>query len=162
MPDNGDVLTYQDPQVAGKSQAFKPPVGGGSSVVQVVTRTITSAEILALNSTPVELVAAQVGKVLWPISAVFVFHPGATPYDVPADTLNVTTNNRGPGLRTADTLLTEVTERFVFMGGGDGTSYVVSLSSVSGKSLIVDDGGGDPTTGDGTLTVTVLYHVLTL
>src|SRR5690242_19531048 len=40
--------------------------GGGSSVVQTATKTLTDAQIKALPTTPIELVAAPgSGKVIW-------------------------------------------------------------------------------------------------
>ena len=130
-----------------------------------VTRILTSADILQLNSVPFELVAGITGKVLWVVGAFFAYHFVTTPYTIddlllinPASWIVVATNaGTGAGFlaRTSDGIAA-----MVQYGTGVGYDGGVSTSSYSGLPLTLKSGSFDPTDGDGTLDVTVLYRIM--
>jgi hypothetical protein len=55
-------------------------ISGGSGNTTTVKRTLTSAEILALNVTEITLATATAGKTIVPISAYYKLNVGTTPY----------------------------------------------------------------------------------
>jgi hypothetical protein len=70
--------------------------GGGRSPVVLTSKTLTAAEILDLNNTPITLIPAPTGRrYIWPLHMVFHGRPGATPFsggDSPVLTVGWTTD----------------------------------------------------------------------
>lgn len=128
---------------------------------------LSSAQILALHSTPLEIVPAPgVGKIILPISAVIQYFAGATPYTVNAgDTFMLLPEGAasiGFGYQADATGL--IDQAINQIGNFGPTEISSSLSSASGKGLSVaeSDGGTPFSGGDGTVKITVLYVVVDL
>jgi hypothetical protein len=147
---------------------FKPP--GGSGLVQSVKMTITSAQILALNSSPITVIAAPgANKFIYVFGAVYRTHFGTTRYTVsdqtiglyypPASTGDIADSaGAGSGVGTALNSLVDsivfTTNGSVPFGGGDG------VSALANNSVVLSSQSADPTGGDGTMSLNVLYCVL--
>lgn len=149
---NPEVLGTSDVQAALEA----------SGVIEVVTRTLTSVEILALNTTPIELVAAVPGKIIWPVEAWAILSAGATPYIVTGDLLIYHDINIGVLSDGGLGLLGQADDFFIdlTLNVTPGTAWGEPLVSIEGLPLLLTSGGDDPTDGDGTLEVTVLYRML--
>jgi hypothetical protein len=137
---------------------------GGGSGVQVATVEISSAELLAMHlaGQAKVLLAGIADKIIEPLSAHFLFHPGADAYN-PADngsTLNVRWNG------SAATNITPTMWAVYGLGTNAATftrdfpgEFGVTLDGVLGAPLTIDHDQAI-TGGNGTLTVTVAYLVV--
>lgn len=121
--------------------------------------TITSAQLLQLNTTPIELVPAQgAGKVIIPFTVLLRYRFGTIEY---ATNLNITLSPNNS--------LYQVNYNSAIAGSQDRYSSRSIIPTVSLGGSIVDNlpltiGAqiGNPTAGDGELDVYISYYVLTL
>jgi len=130
--------------------------------VLVARKTITSTQLLALNETPVELVAGVPGKMVWPFNAVLEYVAGGTPYTTNGSTLYITWEGTDQ-LVQADTntfLDTNYSQVYVI---GYGGSFQDHVTLYDGMALDIRGiGGTDLMDGDGELIVTVPYMLVDL
>ena len=143
---------------------------GGSSAFSSATVTVTSAQLKALNTTSVQLVAGVAGHYFSPIQATAEYVFGTTAYTiVGGPELNI-----GIGASGAEYLLSYAT----FTGFVDQTSSQVvtipvaavgsvgqinAVTDVTGLGIYLETTGiGSLTLGDGTLKITVIYQNTTL
>ena len=123
--------------------------------IKTATVSVSSAEILALNGTPKQLVAAPgAGKILVPIAVTYKFTYGSAAY----------TTNLNLRLRMGFTL----TQNAGILGLS-GNAYAmqplaggVVSSDVSNTAITLDVATGDPAAGNGTMIVYVSYVTITL
>lgn len=122
---------------------------------------LTFAQILALNATPVELVAAPgAGKVISVEEILFKMVRTGTAY-ANGGALEFRYTNASGAKVTADIAATVVTT------GGAGTEYnivrgvVTSLTPVANAAIVVDNATAAFITGTGTAVVTIKYRVVT-
>lgn len=133
-------------------------VSAGAGASTSVTVPLSSAQILALNATPVTLVAAQgAGTVINVQSIVFKMVSTATQYANGGAVEFRYTNASGAKV-TADVAAAVVT-------AAAGTSFTtvvgVAVTGVANAPIVVDNATAPFITGTGTATVTVTYQVLT-
>jgi hypothetical protein len=140
-------------------------LSGGGGALQVARVEVTSAQLLALVETPVVLVAAPgAGKVLVPISVAWQYKFGTAPYDAPGsatvDYSSLAGDISGPGIGSG--CLDQSSNQFnflaIYLNGPNPQSTAENLALV----LANEAGSGDFSQGDGTLTVTIAYYVVTL
>jgi hypothetical protein len=134
--------------------------------VQSVTVTLTAAQVQSLLTTPVTLVAAQgPGTYINAISAVLQYKFGTTPYTASGGGFAITIGppaNGDPVLTSsgAHGFITQTTNAMAIaaaVGQGD------VQTNLANQPLMVGNNGNAPWTGgDGTVTITVFYIVLTL
>lgn len=134
--------------------------------VATATVTLTSAQVRSLQGTPVQLIAAPgAGQALAPISAVFQYKAGSSPYTTPGGG-HLMTYVGGP-----QNLVTQVSAvgfidqstSQIFMSegiGGIGSSPQGSLENAA--MMTTNDGSAEWTNGDGTVTITVYYTIVQL
>jgi len=136
-----------------------------NTVAQTAKTTLTSAQLLALQATPIQVVSAPgTGFITRPTSVSFFFHPMTTPYATGSGNFvfkfgsNIVTSSL-----MSDGIIQETVEQVgcitpsvgVLGGGTFG-----DLSDYENKALLISqDGSGEFTNGDGTLTVVVQYNV---
>ena len=145
---------------------------------QVANVTLSSAQILALENTPVEIIPAPgAGKMLWPVVIFVHFKYGTTPYNL-ANSPTLVLNYEGLGgggtpyiqaissssvsgllTATSDQIL-QANSRFIFQNGVQGTPF--PRTDVENQGISIYQGGGTITSGDGTLLVSILYSVISL
>lgn len=119
------------------------------------TVTLSSAQILALHTTPITLVAAPGAGQSLLLHRVFCQYTFATAAYVNGDGAPRLTLDGGAVSLTLSGLIDQSNDyRKSFPAPDFDTS-----SDPSNVALIVDDGGAAHTTGDGTLTVTVWYSI---
>lgn len=141
----------------------------GSGVVQSVTRTLTSAEILALHTTPIELIPAQgANTTILPLSFIFNLNYGTTPYTV-SGALEVFI-----GANAAASNYVQSVYLLGFMNSNQDCiyrqTYDASTGAYTGSSitimtnnpLLVFAQNSNPTLGDSQIEITVLYSVITI
>ncbi len=142
---------------------------GGASVLHAATVAVSSADLLALFATPKVLVAAPgAGKLLVPISVVYQFTPGATPYDVSGGgAVQVSVGGNGSGIGGA------ITNANGLLTGAVGAVASGAQTAINGGGAWDTDanvrdqpihlfnvGPGEYTNGDGAMVVTVAYLIV--
>lgn len=127
--------------------------------VRIVTVRVSSAEILALHSLPVEVVPSPgAGLVIVPLRTLYAYAFGTHAYSAPG-TVALFTAPAASGFQSDEgtgTLLGLSASRVAF--SGTSQSPVSNVPSMfDGAALQLWAASSDPTGGDGTLTVTVGY-----
>ena len=145
-----------------------PPQVTSPSSVQA---TVSSAEILALFTTPKEIVAAPgTGKLLLPFACSTELLFGTTPYTKGPGAIGslAIIYSGSPEDSSADLMVDDGIAGGIFtqsadtvgrMSGNAGSNVRADAEN-KGLSLYTDT--DDPTLGDGTLVVTVIYHIIEL
>ena len=138
----------------------------GVDLIQGETINVTSAQILALNTTPITVVPAITGYMLAPSHA-HIFREAGTPYTANgATSLVVRFTNGVGGIRLPSFDLTVLTDAgpFTVIARGPANSNSTSFSGTDFSSfaasvpLVLHAIGGNPTVGTGGLYVTVWYY----
>jgi len=139
------------------------PAGGSvdSSMLIFYTQiSLTSAQLLSLNTTPVQLVAAPgAGKIIVPVQVVFDYTYGTATYV--AGTFQIYEDVSSPIYATIGNVLNATSSAIFYRnpsatntGGGTG-------KCVDNAPLMAWTTSSDPTTGDGTLKINVYYKIMT-
>ena len=130
---------------------FVRTTGGELKRAQV---TLTAAQVLALNSTPITLVAGITGKEIQVVNASFYLKYNTSTYA--SYTLLL--------LRSASS--TQSQARFDISHNADSKGTLGLLqgqfNNVTGDALVVSADSGNPTTGDSDIVVDVLYRITDL
>lgn len=158
----------------GATNVTLPTSGTLATTTQVVTYqaatlTLTSAQVLALRATPIQIVAAPgAGKVIRPVCCDVKMTYGGT---------NAFTNGQNFTLKHGSGSGTSMgTVNTASMLNGTTTAYTinnvmmgsnsVAATIMENQSLVVQNGGASEITGnaagDNTVTVTLLYYILSL
>ncbi len=117
---------------------------------------VSSAEILTANSAPLELVEAPgAGYILIPILAVWNYDFVSVVYGANVD-LDIRLDTGGIILQQAG-LIALGANRIVFSGIG-----TLGGAQIANNAIILTEPSGDPTGGDGTLTISLWYVILKL
>jgi hypothetical protein len=133
---------------------------GDSTLVYESTTSLSSAQILALNSTPVQLVAAPgSGKIVVPLEVILNYTHVSTNYN--GGSLQIYESVGAP-LRSGNTIINAAVSSildFYDNGAANGTGIKPYIANTA---LMLTNASSNPTLGDGTLKVTVLYKIVTL
>jgi hypothetical protein len=133
----------------------------GCVCIKSASLTITSAQVLALNSTPLTIVAAQgVGTAIEVISASVKIDFNTTAYATVTNLLISNSSSNTDQFRGGGVLASTVStfKRFVLTDPTGATDTQI----IENDSLIIHCASADPTAGDSDITVYVLYRVITL
>lgn len=159
--DEDDMSSNSATQVPSQ-QSVKAYVDGKISGLLSTKVTIPSAEVLALNTTPKQLVAAQgANTIILPIKITFWLNYGTTPYAT-----NVNLNYQYGALASPD--LVAAFNGAVTIDQSTGYIQTRSLeintldSNLINKIFGLSVNSGDPTAGDSDLIVDLTYRVITL
>jgi len=118
---------------------------------------VSSAEILALNSTPVTLVTAPgAGYVLMPINAIAKLNFGTIAYDGTNDDPVIKNQGDGGYSIVFSSLLSEIADKIMFQPLGNST-----VARTANTALVLTE-DVDPTLGDGNLDIYLWYIKLLL
>lgn len=132
--------------------------GGGQARVE-----ISSAQLLALASAPVELVAAPgSGKAVVPYAVCQEFVAGATPYDDHASSFYLAWDPTHQKFAVPDVIEAQATDVVNIALCGSASPGVGNTPAVMGDAPLIYTADVDMTGGDGTLVITVLYATITL
>lgn len=120
---------------------------------------ITSAQIKALNTTPITVVAAQgAGYAIQPLSVLFHYIYSTAAYATNTN-LQLWYNGYTNNLITSNTVLLGVASTYSLSSPVSGTLTAADLDN---KALVLTVLTGDPATGAGTLDVYVTYALVTV
>jgi hypothetical protein len=141
--------------------------GGGSQPVLVATATVTSPQLLTLQSAPVVLVATPgAGKVIVPLTVLAMLGSATTPYVVNGFAGICAGAYTSPWQDLA-TILVDDPGQSAALGVFPNSISLSSLTNLDfeidyvDQPLLLADAGDDGVTGgDGTLSLTVYYTVL--
>lgn len=132
-------------------------LGESGCRLQCITRSVTSEEIYALNTSPKTLVPGVDGKIYAPVWVMLHYRFGTAAY-APADGNTLAVGVGDNIVTMADTFLagTEDKHTFLDLAGGGG---VINSADLIGEPMTISILEADPTDngGDGLLDVTVLY-----
>lgn len=133
------------------------------NTVQTKTMTISSAEILAMNTTPIEIVPAIPNGVIEPLSFFWKLNFNTTAYDITGiSEINLLYDPSSAAVKffqstSAACLGSPTTATYVF----PKYPYTAAEKLTVNKPLCLT-ADADPTLGDSTVTVEVLYRVATI
>lgn len=134
------------------------PSGGGA--IQTVTVTLTSAQVLALHTTPVTVVQAPgAGLAIVPVSAMFNYQFGGTAYTDGGGNITLAGNGTGNYASFASAGFWDQGSSKVKPFTALTNPAVVSLAAVE-SAIQVGQNTANPTLGNGLLAVTVAYYVV--
>lgn len=151
LPDKSGGYRYSQAMTVGSVDS-----GVGTNGLQVATVALTSANILALNATPITLVAAPgAGKVIIPIRVFLKFTKVATAYTVSGNLQNLYTGGTAQTLIAAAGLLDQTVNT---------SAIVVPAAETRANSALLNlayqiKASAAQTTGDGTLSIDTSYIV---
>lgn len=138
------------------------PAHAGSGRAQpVLTASVelTSADILSLASSPVEVVAAPgAGKMILPLGAVAAMHFGTVAYNGGGIDVHPETDAGAYFVRLSNVFAS--TQDVVFTDGSQNAQNNEIPVTFDDAAFVVSCPSGNPTTGDGTCTVSVPYVVI--
>lgn len=147
----GDIFKYN-------ASTGKMDIVAGVQDVLVASLAISSAQILALNTTPLDLVAAPgAGKIILPLQAIanYTFLTGAYTTNL---TLQLLQDTGTQPLMTNDNVLGHSASNIgLFEPNATALTQIVA-----NKKLQVKVATGDPAAGSGSLKIQLAYIVLTL
>lgn len=174
-----DIVKSSDPDILllvwDKSSGLLKGVKGESGDVLEFSTSIlledkisvSSSEILALNTTPKELVAAPgTGKAIelisWSPSITF----NTTPYATNTNLIVITDTaqlSQGTDNFNNEKILQSTGDRILKLGlGFTGLSSVTDKQLIEDKALTLSVEGGNPTAGDSSIIIYFTYRVITL
>lgn len=149
-------------QVAFEAAVAQANVNNGCECLHSASLAITSAQVLALNSTPLTIIAAQgVGTAIEIISAsakmVYNSAAYATNVDLILQNSGATRPISGVGSFLAETVnvMSPFRDQYGFSG-------VTDTQMIENVAVQVSVDSGNPTAGNSGITVYVLYRVITL
>ena len=162
------VIDMLDP-VSGKYKTYKVTSAQLGAMIQNMSKScctftiktsLTSAQILNLNTTPVVLVpAAGTGTIIQPLSFLLVYTYGTAAYDTHT-TLQVVSNGNNNIVYSSIGILSSSVNTLESVPTG-GTNTSSTISDIVNQSVDAYVTAGNPLTGDGTLVVYTTFKVLT-
>jgi len=132
-------------------------------VLQQAERTLTSAEVLALFTTPIEVVAAPgAGKYIELVSAVLAYDYGTTAYTIGSATNLAFKYTNGAGTTVSGTA---AVTGFLDQTADEARvvpAVTASFEPTANAALMLTLAGANVTLGNGTVKVKVLYRIHTI
>lgn len=132
--------------------------GGGSSTTLTSQTSLSSAQILAIYTTPIQLIAAPgAGKIIVPWTIIVDYTFGTSPY---SGGLYMYETTGSQMITSSNTINGSVNIIRIFMlYNGQATNNNVSVVD-NAPLMVAGSGGGNPTGGDGTAKITVIYQII--
>ena len=134
-----------------------PTVPGTVHVARVA---ITSDQLLAIHTTPIELIPAPpVGSIILPVSFVWDYTFGTVAYS--GANINLLIGGQAIATGTIAVLLGATSVLYQLVETGGNTTVVAAKVPLTDNSNLTLSSSANPISGDGTLVIQVLYKVLT-
>ena len=150
------ITTKTDADVVLAGGGTTPLSGLATPILFKANTTLSSAQILALNTTPIEVVSAQgAGTVIVVQSIVYKYNFNTTDYSTQTS-LQATYTGETPVMQSVANILNAGVD--LIKGWGAGT--IIEMKDNTGISI--ETPTADPTLGDGTVDVYITYEILTL
>lgn len=147
----------------GETSQFSPQAGTNFvAAFQSATVTLTAAQVIALPGTPIQLVAAQTGKLFQVVAIEYKYTKGTSAFTIGSSKSLITrykTANVNISLMPTTGFIDQATSKTAF-----STAAAVNAVSIGGTALeITSDDTTPVSSGTGsTVAVTVYYNVLTV
>ena len=123
---------------------------------KTIRKTVTSAQILSCNTNPVTIIPGVAGHCIVPISIWFRFNYVSAPYTA-ADDFYIDLGQNLPASRWCSApSLNGLAATALFVNGRDGTGTKL----LTNNDILFLNGTGNPTVGDGTLDIDILYRIV--
>lgn len=141
---------------------------GGSGALLTASLALSSADILSLNSTPVQIVAAPgAGKIINPVAFLAKLTFATTPYDFD-DYFSIDYDGNanddnpplGAGNNGVDDFLRS-SESVIGLADHE-SAWAIPIANAVNRAMVVRATNGDPVGGDSTVYVELQYTVVTL
>jgi hypothetical protein len=132
------------------------------AVLNSVTVQLTSAQILAINTTPVIIVPTPgPGKIICFVHGFINTKPGTILYNSPGGHFVFVLNTLSQLASTTmnDSMIGNSNEEVNFATAQNQNSPALLSSTASNQPLCLTDDTGNPTTGNGTMIVTVQFYI---
>lgn len=128
-----------------------------SGVLLKVTQTLSSAQLLSINTTPIEVISAQgAGTVIVVHNIVYKYNYGTVAYST-ASTLETEYTGQFAVLTEVQNVIDGVVNKVKASSGFVSNSTLQENTGISVRAQVAD-----PTLGDGTVDVYITYEILTL
>lgn len=160
--DNVGTLSFSGATVSGTTPTADVMVSGAGPVTEVRVA-LTSTQLLHLFSSPVTIIASPgAGKLIVVDNVAFSLTFNSIPYVTTDDTINLFYNNfpAGDGAIPPIAGLFQSSDSEVWIGTAVSTNFPAAIDA--DQPIILTSQVANMTAGDGTGSVTVLYHVVTL
>ena len=129
-----------------------------TSVPYTVKKSITSPQLLALNTTPIEVIAAPgAGKAIQVLGAFIAYTYVTAAYATNTTLLLVNENGTNEIATDGGSLISDTANNKGYMTISGGLNSIVTNDAV-----VIETQTGDPTAGSGTIDVYVTYQIITL
>jgi len=128
---------------------------------KTIRKTVTSAQILSCNTNPVTIIPGVVGHFIVPISIWFRFNFVTTPYTAVNDFYIDLGGNLPSSRWCVAPELNGLASTQAFVNGGDVSSVITNNPKLlPNTDILFLNGTGNPTVGDGTLDIDILYRIV--
>lgn len=150
------VITQKGDGTEDAGSSLISEVLGLGGKVNTLKVSISSAEILAIGTTPVVLVPAIANKILSPINAIIKYNYSTAAYATSTDLqLEVASSY---SFAIISNLINQTINKTAISIGGNTT---MNSAITANKAIqLTTSGGADPTAGSGTLTVYLTYAII--
>lgn len=129
-----------------------------NTTIYTVKKSITSPQLLALNTTPIEVIAAPgSGKAVQVLGAFIAYTYATAAYATNTTLLLVNANGTNEIATDGGSLISDVASNKGYMTIAGGINSIVTNDAV-----VIEAQTGDPTDGGGTVDVYVTYQIITL
>ncbi len=140
-------------------------VAGGGGAVSVASKPVSSAAVLDCFANPVEVIAAPgAGKIAIPVALTIQLLASSAAYNTAGAGIYLTTGTLGSGLPTwhdlGPTLANTGPFFFGFSYPGLGPTFNWDSDATDTPVFLAAD-TGNPTNGDGDISLTVVYYLVT-
>tara|TARA_R110000824_G_scaffold122165_1_gene278927 strand:+ start:396 stop:941 length:546 start_codon:yes stop_codon:yes gene_type:complete len=139
---------------------LKTFVGGGA---QTLVKTLTSAEILTLNTVPIVLLTTLAGEYIQVISAAFLYNFNTITYASTSPVMALYVNNGPQYSFSMDpaSITAAASNAGTFWNNADKIGVSQSYTNAGGgDSLNFRTSSSDPTLGNGTLSLSIQYRIV--
>ena len=136
---------------------------GTGSGIQTATVTLSSAQLLHLNGTPVQLIAAPgSGNVIKPLSITLQYKFGSAPYTAQDGSFAIGTPAFVAAVQQpAVGFIDQASDQIAFLGGFGG-AFGPRSSFENQPITVMQNGSAEWTAGDGSVVISVTYTVVVL
>jgi hypothetical protein len=129
-----------------------------TSVPYTIKKSVTSPQLLALNTTPIEVIAAPgAGKAIQVLGAFIAYTYATAAYATNTTLLLVNSTGTNEIASDGGSLISDTSSNKGYMTIAGGINSIVTNDSV-----VIEAQTGDPTDGGGTIDVYVTYQIITL